>query len=137
MGYVMVAALIVSSIGTCFAPEHRALSPTRTLRPKRKFAKGDELGYFNLGSSVVLLWEKPGMVPLVPKGDELQVGQLLYIKLLSLLRQRLGIYKREADYLKPKFRIRVRGGRIIARWVHSRPIIPASTVLNRGHRTQK
>ena len=78
MGYVMVAALIVSSIGTCFAPEHRALSPARTLRPKRKFAKGDELGYFNLGSSVVLLWEKPGMVPLVPKGDELQVGQLLY-----------------------------------------------------------
>ena len=78
LGIVMVAALMVSTIGTSWGAEHRAISLPYTDKTKRKFRKGDELGYFSLGSSVVLLWMKERKPPRFIAGSELRAGQVLY-----------------------------------------------------------
>jgi phosphatidylserine decarboxylase len=63
---VMVAAFGVSNIETPFAPLGRSANgrtTVRTFEPLIRIARGDDLGAFRLGSTVVLIWT-PGAVEL-------------------------------------------------------------------------
>ncbi len=75
---VMVAALFVSSIGTSWGTRHRALDKYLTDNQERKFNKGDELGYFYMGSSVVLLLENNDPQLIAQSSGNLRMGQMLY-----------------------------------------------------------
>ena len=66
MAYVMVAALFVSSIGTAWGSVYRARSAAEKRTTPQKFNKGDELGYFEMGSTVVMLLENRNL-SLVPR----------------------------------------------------------------------
>jgi len=85
LALVMVGALFVGSIETVYAgeinpPASRGGSPREIAAGQgMEFRKGDELGRFNMGSTVVLLWQRmagefaPGLAP----GARLRLGQLL------------------------------------------------------------
>jgi phosphatidylserine decarboxylase len=82
---VLIGALFVGSIETVHAgeinpPASRGGSPRRVATGEgREFRKGEELGRFNMGSTVVMIWQKtagefaPGLAP----GSRLRLGQLL------------------------------------------------------------
>ncbi len=85
LALVMVGALFVGSIETVYAGE---INPPRERggRPRMiaagqglDFEKGAELGRFNMGSTVVLLWEDRAgpFAPGLAVGDRLRLGQLL------------------------------------------------------------
>lgn len=78
LAYVMVAAMMVSRIGTAWGQEHQAMATGFRDDQVRNFQVGDELGYFAMGSSVVLLWESQDLVPVVDNGSQIQMGQPLY-----------------------------------------------------------
>lgn len=59
LAVVMVAAFGVGNIETPYAPVERAVGDevtTRCFEPRIGLSRGDELGAFRLGSTVVLLW---------------------------------------------------------------------------------
>lgn len=80
IGYIMVAALIVSSIGTAWGQKHRATAKAQIYERQQVFAKGDELGYFELGSTVILLLGKSQLLidSCLKPGTKLKMGQALY-----------------------------------------------------------
>jgi phosphatidylserine decarboxylase len=53
-------------------------SSEETLREPLQVVAGDELGAFDLGSTIVLLLPDAGLRPLVQVGDKLRLGQALY-----------------------------------------------------------
>ena len=78
---VLVGAANVGRIGLAFADlvtnrGHAA----GAFQPKAPIPirPGDELGVFNLGSTVVLLVADPGLVPAAKGGDSVRVGQALW-----------------------------------------------------------
>jgi phosphatidylserine decarboxylase len=82
MAYVMVGALFVSSIETVWSgevtpPAGRRLRRWDYAAGQHRFRKGDELGRFNMGSTVILLFERgriawdPALIP----DAVLRVGQ--------------------------------------------------------------
>lgn len=85
MAVVLVGALNVGTIGTVWQPEYRAGNPFPTRRDWRgdadapALARGDELGWFNMGSTVILLLPagaaefSAGLVP----GTRLRTGQVV------------------------------------------------------------
>ena len=78
MAYVMVAALFVSSIGTAWGSVYRARSAAEKRTTPQKFNKGDELGYFEMGSTVVMLLENRDL-SLVPNPNTLiKMGEPLF-----------------------------------------------------------
>jgi phosphatidylserine decarboxylase len=85
LALVMVGALFVGSIETVYAgeinpPAGRRGAPRRISAGEgREFAKGEELGRFNMGSTVVLIWQRAAgeFVPGLPVGTRLRLGQLL------------------------------------------------------------
>jgi phosphatidylserine decarboxylase len=82
MAYVMVGALFVSSIETVWSgevtpPAGRSIRRWDYPAGQHRFAKGDELGRFNMGSTVILLFEDGRMAwdaALAPE-SALRVGQ--------------------------------------------------------------
>ena len=81
----MVGALFVGSIETVYAgeinpPAGRGGSPREIAAGQGiEFRKGDELGRFNMGSTVVLLWQRTAgeFAPGLAAGARLRLGQLL------------------------------------------------------------
>ena len=78
MAIVLVAAMFVSSIGTSWGSIHRALAASITDNQERAFAKGDELGYFYMGSSVVILLENTELQLATTPDTNIKLGQALY-----------------------------------------------------------
>lgn len=78
MAVVMVAALFVSSIGTSWGAKHRSLGKKLTDKQERHFNKGDELGYFYMGSSVVLLLENSELQLMPESENNIRLGNALY-----------------------------------------------------------
>jgi phosphatidylserine decarboxylase len=85
LALVMVGALFVGSIETVYAGEINP-PPARGGQPCEiasgrgvEFAKGAELGRFNMGSTVVLLWQRAlgEFAPGLAAGSRLRLGQLL------------------------------------------------------------
>ena len=78
---VMVGALFVSSIvtawGECFRADH---SCTERNWQERPIAKGDEMGHFRMGSSVVLLSGKPNLRIIPEAGSPVKMGAPLFIR---------------------------------------------------------
>jgi phosphatidylserine decarboxylase len=78
---VLVGAANVGRIGLAFADlvTNRGYA-AGAFQPKAPIPirRGDELGVFNLGSTVVLLVADPGLVPAVRPGDLVQVGRPLW-----------------------------------------------------------
>jgi phosphatidylserine decarboxylase len=81
----MIGALFVGSIETVYAGE---INPPRARGGQSReiasgcgveFAKGAELGRFNMGSTVVLLWQHAlgEFAPGLAAGSRLRLGQLL------------------------------------------------------------
>ena len=78
MAYVMVAALFVSSIGMAWGSVYHARSVAEKRTTPQKFNKGDELGYFEMGSTVVMLLENRDL-SLVPNPNTLiKMGEPLF-----------------------------------------------------------
>ena len=82
MGSVMVGAMIVAGIETVWSgrlqPHGKAVEQ-RSYSDGPKFAAGDEMGRFYLGSTVVLLFE-PGRVDWLPElalGNAVRMGQAI------------------------------------------------------------
>jgi phosphatidylserine decarboxylase len=83
---VLVGALFVGSIGTIWhgdvtphSPRTRVDLPLDSLRTPLKLNKGDEMGRFNMGSTVILL-TSPGMLDWLPRyatGSIVEVGRML------------------------------------------------------------
>ena len=79
MAIVMVAALFVSSIETRWGGRRHALAVASAQELNIPLRKGDELGRFLMGSSVILLTEYARFA-LVPRiGAQTQVGQPLFV----------------------------------------------------------
>jgi len=81
---VMVGALAVGRISVSYAPivtNARTGHPAAqvTLSPPRPCQAGDELGVFHLGSTVVVICERPGLHPIVPEGNVVRMGQPLLV----------------------------------------------------------
>ena len=81
---VMVGASNVGSITCAFDPRLRSNTLFGGLRrrvsaytPPVNLQAGDELATFNLGSTVVLLWQKPGGMLFAEGGAEVRLGQPL------------------------------------------------------------
>jgi phosphatidylserine decarboxylase len=84
MCLVLVGALFVGSVETVFAGE---INPPRGRRGQvraietgvgRRFARGEELGRFNMGSTVIVLFGEPAaFVPRVEPGEPVRMGQPL------------------------------------------------------------
>ncbi len=76
---VMVAALFVSSVETVWSGRHSALSPKLEQTPNVRLKKGEQLGKFLMGSSVLLITERPADSRAVapPAGTPVRVGQPL------------------------------------------------------------
>jgi phosphatidylserine decarboxylase len=81
----MVGALFVGSVETVYAGEINP-PPLRGGQPREidagrgtEFGKGAELGRFNMGSTVVLLWQRAlgAFAPGLATGGRLRLGQLL------------------------------------------------------------
>jgi phosphatidylserine decarboxylase len=80
MSLVMVGATVVGKIGTSFMGELKRQKQawTQTLETPITFNKGDELGYFKLGSTVILLWSNETNLAFKHKvGDTVQLGESL------------------------------------------------------------
>lgn len=84
MAVVMVGAMLVASIhiaweGTITPPKNKAVNHWSYTNQTKHFAKGDELGYFELGSTVVILFGAQGAQWLETLRPEQTVrfGQLL------------------------------------------------------------
>jgi phosphatidylserine decarboxylase len=85
MAVVLVGALFVGSIETVHCgevnpPPRRRKSPERIAAGiGRRFAKGDELGRFNMGSTVVLLFQngRATFDPSLATGSTLRMGQAI------------------------------------------------------------
>ncbi len=81
MAVVLVGALFVGSMGLCWAGEIRALRPrvTRDLPggPAIALDKGAELGWFNMGSTVILMFGPAGpiLVPELAPGSAVRMGE--------------------------------------------------------------
>jgi phosphatidylserine decarboxylase len=78
---VMVGATNVGRITLAFAPlATNTGSPPGTFRPEREIRlhRGDDLGAFNLGSTVVLLGADGRLAPLAPAGEIVRVNQALF-----------------------------------------------------------
>lgn len=80
MVLVMVAALFVSSIMTSWGLCYKADDHSKEARNhKRRLAKGDEMGYFLMGSSIVLLTERDSQRVLLARvGEKVKMGQPLF-----------------------------------------------------------
>jgi phosphatidylserine decarboxylase len=82
VGVVKVGATIVGKIKLKFDPlstnNGRETKLNLPVIPSQKFQKGDELGRFQLGSTVILLFQK-GQIKLseIAKGDKIKMGQKL------------------------------------------------------------
>ncbi len=78
---VLVGAANVGRISLAFADlvTNRGHAPG-SFRPNAPIPirRGDEIGVFNLGSTVVLLVADPGLVPAAKAGDIVRVGQALW-----------------------------------------------------------
>ena len=76
---VMVAALFVSSIETAWSGRQSALSPGREQTPDIRLKKGEMLGKFLMGSSVLLITERPANSRAIAPsaGTQIRVGQPL------------------------------------------------------------
>jgi phosphatidylserine decarboxylase len=82
---VMVGALLVGSIETVFAGEINPPSqPSRAVRELadgigREFAKGEELGRFNMGSTVIVVLADPALelAPGIRPDETVRLGQAL------------------------------------------------------------
>jgi phosphatidylserine decarboxylase len=84
LGMVLVGALFVGSIETVFAGE---INPppgrggvVRTIEAGigRRFARGEELGRFNMGSTVIVLFGEPAaFMPRIGPGEPVRMGQPL------------------------------------------------------------
>ena len=85
LAVVLVGALFVGSIETVYAgeinpPAGRGGTPRRIAAGEgREFRKGEELGRFNMGSTVVLIWQRAAgeFAPGLATGSRLRLGQLL------------------------------------------------------------
>jgi phosphatidylserine decarboxylase len=85
LALAMVGALFVGSIETVYAgeinPPPLRGGPPREIDAGRgaEFGKGAELGRFNMGSTVVLLWQRAlgAFAPGLAAGGRLRLGQLL------------------------------------------------------------
>jgi phosphatidylserine decarboxylase len=55
-------------------------SSEETLREPLQVAAGDELGAFDLGSTIVLILPDAGLTPVVEVGDKLRLGQALFAR---------------------------------------------------------
>ncbi len=78
MAYVMVAALFVSSIGTAWGSVYRARSAAEKHTTPQKFNKGDELGYFEMGSTVVMLLENRNLSLVPDPNTPIKMGEPLF-----------------------------------------------------------
>ena len=82
VGLVKVGATVVGKIKTTYTnlSSNQGLSSALNLPvlPAKAYAKGAELGHFQLGSTVILLFQKGRFVPheFIP-GKKLQMGQLI------------------------------------------------------------
>ncbi|MBN2801873.1 MAG: phosphatidylserine decarboxylase [Deltaproteobacteria bacterium] len=73
---VMVAAFGVGNITSEFSPgSGNHVSSARTFKTELKLSKGDELGTFRLGSTVVLLWSKNSIENLISEETPLIFGE--------------------------------------------------------------
>jgi phosphatidylserine decarboxylase len=85
LALVMVGALFVGSIETVYAgeinpPAGRGGAPRRIAAGQgQEYRKGDELGRFNMGSTVIVLWQREAgeFAPGLTAGARLRLGQLL------------------------------------------------------------
>jgi phosphatidylserine decarboxylase len=78
---VLVGAANVGRIGLAFTDlvTNRGHAPGGFRPPAPiPIRRGDELGTFNLGSTVVLLAADPGLVPVAGPGELVRVGQALF-----------------------------------------------------------
>jgi phosphatidylserine decarboxylase len=76
LSVVMVAAFGVGNITSEFSPgTGNHVSSARTFKTKVQLAKGDELGAFRLGSTVVLLWSKNSIDNLISEETPLILGE--------------------------------------------------------------
>ena len=78
MAYVMVAALFVSSIGTAWGAVYRARSAAEKRTTSQEFNKGDELGYFEMGSTVVMLLENRDLSLVPNPNTPIKMGEPLF-----------------------------------------------------------
>ena len=78
MAYVMVAALFVSSIGTAWGSVYHARSAAEKRTTPQKFNKGDELGYFEMGSTVVMLLENRDLSLVPNPNTPIKMGEPLF-----------------------------------------------------------
>jgi phosphatidylserine decarboxylase len=78
---VLVGAANVGRMSLAFTDlvTNRGRPPARVVLPEPvPIRRGDELGVFNLGSTVVLLLADPGLVATAAAGDLVRVGQTLW-----------------------------------------------------------
>jgi phosphatidylserine decarboxylase len=80
---VLVGAANVGRMSLAFADLvtslRRGRPPARVVPPEPvPLRRGDDLGAFNLGSTVVLLVADPGLAPAASAGDLVRVGQALW-----------------------------------------------------------
>ncbi len=87
MALIMVGALFVGSMETIWAGQitpaaERVLKSTNHEQENIQLQQGEELGRFNMGSTVILLFEQDRINWLENLGadDPIQVGQLLGTK---------------------------------------------------------
>ena len=80
MVVILVGAMIVGSIQTVWMnePIKKTIIHTETFNDGQAFKKGDELGHFKLGSTVIVLFSK-NKVDLLKhlQNESIKVGQLL------------------------------------------------------------
>jgi phosphatidylserine decarboxylase len=80
MAIIMVGALIVGSMQTVWMNQPiRGRSIITDTSTHTTFKKGDELGYFKLGSTIVALFAKDAIhwLDSIKSGDSVQVGQII------------------------------------------------------------
>lgn len=67
--------------------DQTALSPPSylTYSPPVQLATGDTVGFFNLGSSIVMVFEAPHLLFKVAPGEKVQLGQALTVPLTPAL----------------------------------------------------
>ena len=74
--YVMVGALLVAGIEPVWRTSPYPPGRARQEAMKRRFAQGEELGRFRMGSTVILVFER-ALDFAVKAGDEVKMGQAL------------------------------------------------------------
>ena len=79
MVVVMIAALFVSSIETKWGGRHHALASASARELNIPLTRGDELGRFLMGSSVILLTEHARLALAPNLGPQTRVGQPLFV----------------------------------------------------------